>query len=73
MRDLGLVGRVQFFGVRDTDGGRFPSVWAVLARSDAALGPLSDDQSWEPLVASGTRTWSDDFSNLWSVINWRAR
>ena len=35
------------------------------------LGPIAADKSWNPLAAGGTRVWTDDFSNLWSVIVWR--
>ena len=72
-RDLGLTGRARFQDPRDPDRRRFPSMWAVVARSEAALGAVAADDNWEPLEAGSRRTWTDDFSNLWSVIKWRAR
>jgi hypothetical protein len=72
MRDLGLVGRVQFQDtLPDTDTGRYGSHWAILARSDSALGPLATDTRWSPLQPRAERAWTDDFSNIWSVIEWR--
>jgi hypothetical protein len=43
----------------------------VLARSDQALGDIAGDKRWRPLKPGSTRTWTDDFSNIWSVIRWR--
>jgi len=72
MRDLGLTGRVQFQETSpDFEGGKFGSQWAVLARSDAALGRLATDKAWQRLQPRADLTWTDDFSNIWSVIHWR--
>jgi spermidine synthase len=69
--ELGLVGRAQFQGTSDIAKGQYGSHWAVLARTDAALGALATDTRWEPLKARDDRVWTDDFSNIWSVIQWR--
>ena len=72
MRDLGLVGRVQFQDNPATlDTGKYGSQWAVLARTEAALGLVAIDNRWEPLGPGTTHPWTDDFSNIWSVIQWR--
>jgi hypothetical protein len=72
MRDLGLTGRLQLQIPKvPLSTGLFPSHWAVLARSEEALGPIADDTRWKPLVPGDTRVWTDDFSNLWSVLTWR--
>ena len=72
VRDLGLVGREQFQNTTDTAGGKFGSLWAVLARSEAALGPgVTGNANWHLLVPGDHRTWTDDFSNIWNVIRWR--
>ena len=72
MRDLGLVGRVQLQdSPASLETGKYGSQWAVLARSEAALGVLARDNRWKPLPSDITRTWTDDFSNIWSVIQWR--
>jgi hypothetical protein len=71
MRELGLVGRAQFQGTSNVDKGQYGSHWAVLARTDAALGTLATDKRWQPLAPRDERVWTDDFSNIWSVIQWR--
>jgi hypothetical protein len=71
MRELGLVGRAQYQGTADLTKGQFGSHWAVLARSEDALGTLATDKRWVPLRARDDRVWTDDFSNIWSVIQWR--
>jgi len=71
MRELGLVGRSQLQQETSYEQGEFASHWAVLARSEAALGALAADKRWDPLRPGGGRVWTDDFSNIWSVIYWR--
>jgi hypothetical protein len=70
MRDLGLVGRAQLQDETQFDKGQFASHWAVLARSETALGTLAADKRWYPLHPDDHRAWTDDFSNIWSVIYW---
>lgn len=51
-----------------TDG-KFPSEWMVLARSRADLGALAGDPRWKaPSIAADTPLWTDDFSNILSVL-----
>ena len=73
MRDLGLTGRVRLLNqvhrAGPTDG--IGSHWAVLARSETALGALATDTRWDHLEPRKERAWTDDFSNIWSVIQWR--
>jgi hypothetical protein len=52
--------------------GKIPSHWVVLARNSAGYGSLVSDPYAKPLVSSGTDdVWTDDFSNIISVFNWR--
>lgn len=44
-----------------------PSVWAVLARSEAALGTLARDPRWTPLHTNA-ELWSDERSSLWPLL-----
>lgn len=45
--------------------GKLPSIWGVVAPTDAALGPLAADPRWEPpRVAPGEPPWTDDVSDL---------
>jgi hypothetical protein len=49
--------------------GKFPSEWMVLARSRADLGTLTGDTRWQPpIVPAATPLWTDDFSNILSVL-----
>ena len=70
-REQGLVGRTRLdqAGAKSASG-RNRSLWAVVARTPAALGALAHDERWEPLMLSD-RVWTDDFSNIWSVIEWQ--
>jgi len=48
------------------------SEWVVLGRSREDLGPLTDDQSWTAApVTADTPLWTDDFSNILSVLHLR--
>jgi hypothetical protein len=45
--------------------------WVVLARRKEDLGPLVTDGRWRPLERHGIRRpWTDDYSNIFSVIKW---
>ena len=49
--------------------GKFPSQWMVVAREPRDLGGLTTDARWgPPVVAPSTPLWTDDFSNILSVL-----
>jgi hypothetical protein len=49
--------------------GKFPSEWMVLARDRAGLGGLGHDKRWiAPPIRPSTPLWTDDFSNILSVL-----
>jgi spermidine synthase len=49
--------------------GKLPSHWIVMSRTKADLDALLEDGRWSPLVAaSSTPLWTDDFSNILSVL-----
>jgi hypothetical protein len=49
--------------------GKFPSEWMVIAGSPADLGDLARDPRWKPpVVHASTPLWTDDFSNILSVM-----
>ncbi len=51
--------------------GRFPSQWVVMARRQGDLGKLLQDPRWKVLPGrSGRRAWTDDFSNVLSIVRW---
>jgi len=52
----------------------FSSTWMVMARNAADLGPLATDARWiVPAIPPSTPLWTDDFSNIVSVLNLNAR
>jgi spermidine synthase len=52
--------------------GKSGSHWIVMARNRADLGGLDSDRRWSTLVASrATALWTDDFSNILSVLSVR--
>ena len=69
----GLVGLQEL----ESDGrnwaeGKTGSHWIVMARQRSDLGTLTQDSRWRPLVASAsTPLWTDDFSNILSVLDLR--
>jgi spermidine synthase len=49
----------------------YSSDWVGLTRRPDALRSLAKDDDWHPLVArAGDRPWTDDYSNVFSVIRW---
>jgi hypothetical protein len=47
-----------------------PSEWVMMARTRDDLGGLAHDQAWtSPPVTASTPLWSDDFSNIFQVLN----
>ncbi len=74
-RDAGLVSLVRedtAVSQAEIDGGKFPSRWLVMARSESDLGGLARDARWRPAPMNrGTRVWTDDYSNLLGMIRWR--
>jgi SAM-dependent methyltransferase len=47
------------------------SDWMLVARSARSWGTLTDSKDWHPgRVDHKLGTWTDDFSNIYSVIDW---
>jgi hypothetical protein len=54
--------------------GLAPSQWMVMARSATDLGLLASHERWiAPSIPSSTPLWTDDFSNIVSVLNLATR
>jgi hypothetical protein len=74
-RDAGLICLYQedvALSQEETEDGKFPSKWAVLARRTADVGRLAVDRRWQRLDGRpGRAVWTDDFSNLLSVVSWK--
>jgi hypothetical protein len=71
-RDAKLVGRYCWDAVEDEKGPyRFSSGWVVLAEHTEDLGEISTIERWKELKDKpGTSLWTDNFSNLFRVVNW---
>ena len=56
-------------GEEDRTAGKYASVWMVMARKNEDLQVLSQDARWMPVFpVPGAKVWSDDFSNVLSII-----
>ena len=68
--EAGLVGLVQVDDWERPEGDyTYPSIWVVLSADPERLAPLRADPRWKPLEAPpGVRPWTDDFSNVLSVL-----
>jgi spermidine synthase len=53
--------------------GKRASRWAVVARSQSDLGPVLRDPIWNPPRPSAALPWTDDYSNIISVLRWRVQ
>ncbi len=51
-------------------GDRTASRWLVLARSPERLQPLLERSGWRIPTLSAGRVWTDDYSNVLSVVKW---
>jgi hypothetical protein len=72
-RSLGLPGLSQSYVVARAAAraGAESSIWVLVARERAALGKLVDDPRWKSLdTRAGQPVWTDDFSNILSVVRW---
>jgi hypothetical protein len=50
--------------------GKFASRWVVMACNSSDLEPLRKDSRWRVLPAApGSRVWTDDFSNIVSILD----
>jgi spermidine synthase len=69
---LVAVEQVQSVSHSEEEAGKSPSDWVIMARSEADLGSLAADPQWHtPSVSSQTPFWTDDFSNILSVMHFR--
>jgi spermidine synthase len=67
----GLAGLVQ--RDREDQPGKSGSHWVVLARRREDFGKLAEDRRWQRLAGRpDVGTWTDDYSNLFSVFRWRS-
>ena len=51
---------------------KYASHWAVLTRHPRFFGALMDDFHWQAVLADpAQKLWTDDYSNLLAIFNWR--
>lgn len=71
--DLGLAARVRLDNViasEDRREAKRESDWVILARTDAALGSLARNTTWERLVPDADAPrWTDDYANILRVMH----
>ncbi len=71
--DAGLTALIQDHEPNEKVDGdlAYPSEWVVLARDKADIGSIATDSRWRILsVGTKSRVWTDDYSNVFSVIKW---
>jgi hypothetical protein len=72
--ELGLLAVSRFDSVSNPDSsGRESSRWVALSRDVDELAGLGADRGWNTVLPGKMRAWTDDFSNIWSVLHWRGR
>ena len=72
-RELRLVCRIERHEPTPAqrERGHSASVWALLARAPAHLGPLARDARWKACREDPSASvWTDDYSNLLGVVDW---
>ncbi len=56
----------------DQREGKYGSHWAVLVRHPRLFGALMDDFRWQPVLPDPAQNvWTDDYSNLLAIFNWK--
>ena len=71
--DAGLISLIEDNSPDEKiEGGlAYPSEWVAIAHRPDDLGTIATDPRWSALVDStGYHPWSDDYSNVFSVIKW---
>ncbi len=72
---LGLVCYLEIdFPIKKSENklGKYPSHWVVISRKEEDIKKLlAFNSKWEPLLPTQAKVWSDDFSNIFSVISFR--
>jgi hypothetical protein len=74
-KDLSLAMRAQDdtqVSTEEAAEGKYESNWVVLARQEADFGPLASDARWlRPAPNAREVHWTDDYSNILSVLDWK--
>jgi len=73
VESVGAVSKDEVYHPSAKEGAQGATVaeWVAIARRQQDLGFLDKEPRWKPLVSEpGARPWTDDFSNIVSVIRW---
>jgi hypothetical protein len=74
-RDANLVCLIRHdaeISVEEARSGKTASLWAVMARREEDLGNLVMDPRWQsPPSDVGGALWTDDFSNIATILSWK--
>ena len=66
---VGLIQRDVTVNSKQRDAKKYPSVWVVTAQWEKDLEIFKDDTRWKPLQRrAGVKLWTDDYSNILSVL-----
>jgi hypothetical protein len=73
VENVGAVSKDELYqpSAKEAAQGATTAEWVAIARRQQDLGFLDKEPRWKPLVSKpGARPWTDDFSNIISVIKW---
>ena len=68
---LELILRVQDYTPVNFSTRDLPSQWAILSSSSHTIDQLTDQRWKEIPITNDFNTWTDDYSNILSVVSWR--
>ena len=56
----------------ELNDGKYSSHWVIMARAPRLFGSLMDDPRWQAVLpVPGQKAWTDDYSNIMAILNWR--
>lgn len=69
-QELGLHARIAAYQPGPEDTFASPSTWVVMGRSEETIQAATTDPMWSTIATDGP-LWTDDYSNVVSVIRWK--
>lgn len=68
---VSLMRKYENNGISEANAYDYGSDWVILAKRDVDLAPLVHDDDWHAVHrGNASQLWTDDYSNLLSVIKW---
>ena len=68
---IALVQNDENISLPEKRKGKRISLWVLMARQKSDLGKLAYDPRWKLLSGDNSKLWTDDFSNIFSVLLWK--